>query len=182
VSGLVYTSPLKKRFEFRKPTLKEWFEYEARKLESIESLGVATRELLQVTRETPSLEELQAHFERFPASPAAIVEKLKPLLGDDIPVELVGDDPDASFVVSKTRSGKPLKFRCPTLAEWESYQTRYRKLGRVAFCDLAQMTRLEVSETELAAHFEDAPIAAENIANRVAELAGADADVTAKKG
>jgi|SRR5690606_3562591 len=80
--------------------------------------------------------------------------------------------------------GKLYVFRAPSLEEWEDYQEKLAK-GRVrgaCFRELAQVTCVHPEVEDLQALFERIPAIATRIADAVSDLAGADIELTVKKG
>lgn len=79
--------------------------------------------------------------------------------------------------------GKLFAFRTPTLDEWEDYQDALQKKRRgVCFRELAQVTLVHPSIEDLQALFNTMPALPTSIADALADLAGLDVEVTAKKG
>jgi len=79
--------------------------------------------------------------------------------------------------------GQLFVFRAPTLEEWEDYQDKLVKRTRgVCFRELAQVTCVYPSVDELQKLFERVPAVATRIADAVSDLAGADLELTVKKG
>lgn len=168
------------KFEFRKPTVGEWDEW---RRQYDDSIGGANRQLLMTSMTVGTFEDLHDRFERKPAAVALLVEELKKISGADWPCAQVGDEETGLFVVSKTRAGEELRFTCPTLVQFEAYLEAFRKAGRPALRYLAAMTLDEsVPKSRLEAHFEDAPLSAENIGEALAQIAAGDLEVTVKKG
>jgi hypothetical protein len=79
--------------------------------------------------------------------------------------------------------GRLIAFRRPTLEEWEDYQEALAKKRRgVAFRELALRTVLVPSQDDLPAIFERWPGIAARISDTLADLVGADQELTIKKG
>jgi hypothetical protein len=80
-------------------------------------------------------------------------------------------------------AGRLYVFRAPTLDEWEDYQDSLGKKRRgVCFRELSQLTCVHPTLEELQALFASLPAIATRIADAVSDLAGADIELTVKKG
>lgn len=81
--------------------------------------------------------------------------------------------------------GKLYVFRAPSLDEWEDFQENMgggKKRRGVCFRELAQQTLVHPTLDELQALFQAHPGLTARIGDAVGELAGADIEVTVKKG
>lgn len=86
-------------------------------------------------------------------------------------------------VASAEIQGQLYVFRAPTLEEWEEYQDGLGKRPRGAcFRELSQVTCVHPSVGELQELFDRLPGIGARIADAVADLAGADIELTVKKG
>lgn len=78
--------------------------------------------------------------------------------------------------------GKLYVFRAPTLDEWEDHQERITKVRRGALLrELAQATCVHPDLDQLKALFAAYPGVSARIGDAVADLAGADIELTVKK-
>lgn len=79
--------------------------------------------------------------------------------------------------------GKLYVFRAPTLDEWEDFQEALgKKRHGACFRELAQVTLVHPTLEDLQAMFQAHPGITARIGDAVGDLAGADIEVTVKKG
>jgi hypothetical protein len=162
-----------KTFVFRQPTLPEWDTWETMRVR--QTLGIANRQLAQSCLfDQTRLEELRALFEVLAVAPSGALVHIKDLAGCNLACGIVGEE-----VHARTFAGDELRFRAPRLPEWEGYQEALSEHGRAAYRLLAAAT-FQGEAAVLDAHFADAPGAAEDIANGIAELGGAGVEEVKK--
>lgn len=108
-------------------------------------------------------------------------KKTKAKSANDIKLEEI--EREHGRVASAVIQGQLYAFRAPTLEEWEEYQDGLGKRPRGAcFRELSQITCVHPSLDELQQLFDRLPGIGARIADAVADLAGADIELTVKKG
>lgn len=171
-----------KTLAFRSATAEEYDTYQAKV--DRDDLGPACRELCQQTLVYPDdLGVLVATFERWPLLAAKLKQQLELTSGGNVAVERV-PHPEHEEVAKVSLPEGTFVFRRPTLDEMEAHQARFKRgLGPAnrAFCADVLLDP-KGGRDQLDKVFQRLPVLAGGIADVLANLCGAEIEISVKKG